>query len=253
LESADSVPVIPGQTYFVKIHLTNPFDIEFNHFRSNYDYYPNGQAYMGVPGGGLAAQPGNDLVGYIIGATTNIIEEPPVLMAAASRRLHGAAGQHDIDCPLSGTSAVEPRMNGQEPQMVLTFDKDIEAVDGMPDCSEVAITGGSCSSATLIGNQMIIDMTYDNNACVTVAVTGIRGAGGGPALTGDNDVQVLARQGNVDLNTSINVLDLQQVKNNLFQPVSGGNFINDVNCDGMLNVLDLQMTKNNLFTTATCP
>lgn len=255
LEGGESVPVVSGQTYFVKVRLSVPADDSFNHFRTNYNYYPGGHAFrMLTPGSALLSASGSDLVGYIIGATTgDVPPEPPVLTAAASRRLHGAAGEYDINCPLSGPVAVEPRMNGQEPQMVLTFDKDIEAMDGVADCSEVAVTNGSCSGAMIVGNQMVIDMTYNNNACVTVAVTDIRGAGGGPALSGDNDVQVLVRQGNVNRDGDVNVIDLQDVKNHVFETVGGANFVYDVDADGQLNVVDLQETKNNLFTTATCP
>jgi hypothetical protein len=136
--------------------------------------------------------------------------------------------------------------------MVLTFDQPIEAEDGTADCSEVSVTNGSCSGVTISGSMMTIDMTYDNNACVTVAVTGIQGAGGGQALSGDNDVQVLVRQGNVNGDADVNVIDLQDVKNNVFQTVGQANFIYDVNADGDINVIDLQETKNNVFTTASC-
>jgi len=255
LEGGESVSVVYGQTYFVKVRLSVPANDSFNHFRTNYNYYPGGHAFrMLTPGSALLSVSGSDLVGYIIGATTgDVPPEPPMLTAAASRRLHGAAGEYDINCPLSGPVAVEPRMNGQEPQMVLTFDKDIEAMDGVADCSEVAVTNGSCSGAAIVGDQMVIDMTYNNNACVTVAITGIRGAGGAPALAGDNNVQVLVRQGNVNSDGDVNVIDLQEVKNHVFETVGGANFVYDVDADGQLNVVDLQETKNNLFTTATCP
>jgi hypothetical protein len=45
---------------------------------------------------------------------------------------------------------------------------------------------------------------------------------------------------------------LQDVKNKVFQTVDGSRFIYDVNCDGEINVIDLQETKNNVFTAASC-
>jgi hypothetical protein len=257
LEGDDSVPVVPGQTYFAKIRLSVPPNDAFNHFRTEADYHPGGQAFrMLTLGGALLSESGSDLVGYVVGATTgDIVEEPPVLVGAGSSRLHGITG-YPIELPIAGPPATEPRMNGQEPRLGLIFDKPIEAADGTIDCGEVNITNGTCHDVFFSGSNdkaLIIDMTFDNNACVTVAVTGIRGAGGGPAMVGDNDVQILVRQGNVNGDGDVNVIDLQDVKNHVFQPVDGTNFMYDVDTDGQINVVDLQVTKNNLFTDAACP
>jgi hypothetical protein len=73
------------------------------------------------------------------------------------------------------------------------------------------------------------------------------------SLIGDTDVQILVRQGNVNGDNAVNVIDLQEVKNHIFQQVDSMNFIYDVNVSGdQLNVLDLQETKNNLFASASC-
>ena len=95
---------------------------------------------------------------------------------------------------------------------------------------------------------MTIDMTFNNNTCVIVEVNGIAGAGSGLPLTGDNDIQLIVHQGNVNSDNDVNVIDLQDVKNHVFQAVDATTCTYDVNCDGQINVIDLQETKNNVFT-----
>lgn len=182
-----------------------------------------------------------------------VVADPPVLASAVSRRVHGGNGTFDIDVPLSGF-AVEPRQNGQTgSQTVLTFDKAVEATDGAPNCGqEIIVTGGTCTGVTISGAEVRVDMTFNKNACVRVAASGIRAAGGGPAMTGDNDVLILTHEGNVNQVTGVNILDLQAIKNVLNAPLAAGNFMNDVTVSGSINILDLQACKNNLLQGATC-
>ena len=170
-----------------------------------------------------------------------------VLVSAASRRQH-APGAFDLNAPLAGTPVNEPRMNGEAPRMILTFSATPVATDGSIGCGEeVVVNHGTCYGTSVSGNDLIVDMTFDNNACVTVTLFNLVG------LIGDTDVQVLVRQGNVNGDDAVNVIDLQEVKNHIFQPVDAANCIYDVDVSGdQLNVVDLQETKNNLFTSASC-
>jgi len=170
----------------------------------------------------------------------------PRLIAAASRRTHGSAGVFDLDLTLEGDPTVEPRYDGDHPQLALTFDDNIVSSGPCP-CSEVDVTNGSCLNVSTFGPQLIVDMTYDSNACVTISVDEVRSAGSGLEIWGDGDVQVLAWPGNVNADDSVNVINLQDIKNNIFMDVDATRFLYDVNADGTINVVDLQETKNNLF------
>jgi hypothetical protein len=172
----------------------------------------------------------------------------PRLIAGVSRRQHGGVGSFGLSLALQGPVAVEPRTNGDGPQLVLSFDLDVEAIDGTADCSEVTVTNGTCQAVSIAGDEMTIDMTFHNNTCVNVEVNGIAGAGGGLALVGDNDVRLTVHQGNVNGDDAINVVDLQDVKDHLFESVDATTCIYDINCDGQINVIDLQETKKNVFT-----
>jgi len=180
------------------------------------------------------------------------IEDPPMLVSAVSRRLHGSSGTFDLDLPIDVAVATEPRMNGTQPQMIITFDRDVEAADGVPDCNDVTITNGTCHGVSIAGSELVINMTYDNNTCVEVAPSGIRTAGGGQSVPEWSAVFLYVWQGNVNAHDTVNVIDLQDVKNRVFQSVDETTFLYDVNADGQINVVDLQETKNNLFSELSC-
>jgi len=63
---------------------------------------------------------------------------------------------------------------------------------------------------------------------------------------------VLTHQGNVNGDPDVNVIDMQEVKNHIFEPVNESTFLYDINADGSINVIDLQDTKNNIFASASC-
>jgi hypothetical protein len=161
----------------------------------------------------------------------------PALTSARSRRAHGAAGAFDIAASTVGGTATEPRAEGSAPQMVLTY----SAPPTNPGCGGLIIINGICTGTSVSGNDLIVNTTFNLNACVQVT------AGAGTAA-------IRAHQGDVTGDGNVNLLDLQEIKTGLFQPVSAANFKSDVNADGSLNLLDLQATKTNLFQSAEiCP
>ena len=100
---------------------------------------------------------------------------------------------------------------------------------------------------------MTVNMTFNNNSCAKLALNGIRGLNNGPGLIGDNNLELVVQQGNVNGNAGVNILDLQAIKNRLNQALSANTFIYDVTVNGTINILDLQATKNNLNQAAACP
>jgi len=182
-------------------------------------------------------------------------EPGPVLLRGESYRSHGSYGSFFINLPVSGNPAIEPRQNGNWANMILRFDMDIEAEDGFFECGdEIYVTNGDCIAITPATDSLTIRMNFDRNACVYVEVNGVRTLGGGPALEGDNDIEVICHEGDVNQDGNVNVIDLQDIKNRIFQITTAKNFLYDVDVSGgTLNVIDLQETKNNLFTTVTCP
>jgi hypothetical protein len=149
--------------------------------------------------------------------------------------------------PLANAAAIEPRQSGAAPKLVLDFTTPPVAIDGSINCGqEIQITNGSCTSVAISGKSLVIDASFNRNACVTAAVANLID------LTGDTDVQFVTLEGDVATGPGVNLLDLQAVKSVLFQPVAPGSFLSDVNVDGSINLLDLQVIKGNLFTAAGC-
>lgn len=160
----------------------------------------------------------------------------PTLLDAVSRRRHGVANDFDIVLTPNGAPSVDPRANGANPRTVFRYDNPPNNVG----CGGVTVINGTCTGTSVVGNDLEIAMTFDHNACVEVTLAG-------------DTVQVLTRQGDVDASGATNILDLAQLKNQLFQPVAGGTFRFDVDCSNTINILDLAVTKNNLFAAVACP
>ena len=143
---------------------------------------------------------------------------PPVipnLIAAASRRHHGDSGAFDLPLALEGATTIEPRQDGTRPQLVMTFD----GTPTGPGCQGVTVVNGQCHATDVVGQQLVIDMTFNANACISVTV-------------GDDTVELIAQQGNVNGDAHVNVLDLQAIKTRLLQNVDESRFIYDVNTSG---------------------
>jgi hypothetical protein len=157
------------------------------------------------------------------------------LVRAASRRLHGSCGPFDLPIPTDGSVVVEPRMNGTRPQMVLEY----MTMPDDPGCGSVSIVNGTCLGTSVLGHDLIIDMTYNLNACVEVTVA-------------EDTLRVLTHTGNVNDDPWVNVLDLQECKNEVFEPIDSFNFLCDIDTNCHFNVIDLQRIKNQLFTSPTC-
>lgn len=180
----------------------------------------------------------------------------PQLIRAASRRTHGAAGTFDIEVVLGvGTKpAFEPRQNGTAAQFVLEFNTPVEATDGAINCGqEVVVTNGTCQSIVLTGERLAVNCTSNKNACVVLSLSGLRGENQGLPMTGESQLRVLTREGDVDASGTVNILDLQAIKLRLNQILAADNFKYDVTCNGQINILDLQAVKVNLNQAAACP
>jgi hypothetical protein len=176
----------------------------------------------------------------------------PSLDSAVSRRRHGEVGTFDLELSTRSASTIDPRMGGDASQIVLRFTQDIRSVDGVADCSEVMVTNGTCLGGSIEGAEFLIDLSFENNTCVEVAVDGIVGVPSNRPSRWSGTTGFMSHVGNVDDTVWVDILDLQTIKNHLFNPLGEPNFRYDINLDGRINVLDLQEAKNNAFVPAGC-
>ena len=176
---------------------------------------------------------------------------PPTLLSAASRKTHGGAGTFDLNLNLNGvpSATIEPRAGGPS-QLVFTFNTPMAAADGTLDATEFTLTNATFVSANIVGSNLTLNLTnVVDQTTVTVVMNGLTDLSGN-ALSGTNAVIVRGLYGDVNQNGSVNVVDMQRVKNNMLQGLTAANFLCDVNCNGGINVVDLQQIKNNLLHTA---
>lgn len=176
---------------------------------------------------------------------------PPTLSTVASRK---ATASGTFDLPLTiGTPAVatvEPRAGGPS-QLIFNFSEPITtATNGTtPAASNFTISNATFSSASISGGTLTLNLTAAvDHTVVTVGLVGIQDLAGN-ALSGSSGLSVRSLVGDVDQNQSVDVFDLQGVKNHLLQTTNASNFLFDVDNSGTVDVFDLQAVKNNLFQT----
>jgi hypothetical protein len=163
----------------------------------------------------------------------------PTLVSVVSRKLHGAAGNFDVDLtpPASG---IECRSGGANSDytMVFTFSNPVTS------CG-VASSGTASSGPN--PNQCTVQLTGVPNAQYkTVQLTGVI----------DNNAQAVNASGtmgllvgDVNANKVVSNTDVSAVKAQVAASVTSSNFRNDVNANGVISNTDVSVTKAQVGTT----
>lgn len=172
----------------------------------------------------------------------------PTLRSVVSRRFHGARGAMDLPLSLSAaesSATIEPRLGA--PVLVFTFDEPLTAEDGRLDASEFLVTNAAFGSAMFdpAGAAFTLTLTdVRDRAAVTVTFAGLVDAAGN-AVAGDSDVSVRTLAGDVNGNGVVNELDYLLIRRALFRPVTGENFLADLDLDGTVDAFDLLHARKN--------
>jgi len=177
----------------------------------------------------------------------------PTVVGAVSRKSHGAAGEFDLDLPLDGGLFAfgEGRLGGVS-ELVVAFSEPVFAADGVADESEVSVSVGVVQNVGLAGDQMTVQLSgVAETTCLAVAFAGLVDADGNPMLGPRFSFCVLA--GDVNGDGTVDLLDLEQIRDQLNQPVTADSVRADVNTDGQVNIFDLVAVRNRLDATGPCP
>jgi hypothetical protein len=165
----------------------------------------------------------------------------PTVQSAVSRKVHGGAGNFDINLPLvpiSGAVGIEDRTGAVAGahQMIVTF-------PGAVTLSGVSVTSGT-GSATFSGS---------GTAVITINLTGVTNAQRlGVTLTNVNNgtatgnvfVPMGVLSGDTNGNGSVNAGDVGQTKGQSGAVIGAGNFRTDVNSNGAINAGDVSVVKS---------
>ncbi len=153
---------------------------------------------------------------------------PVQAVSAVSRKTHGAAGDFDIDLPLSGGRGIESRGTSGSYKIVFTF-------PGPVTFSGASVTSGTASSATPLAsapNEVTVDLNgVLNGQTITVTLLNVN--------DGKNTNNVAVRMGiltgDVNGDGFVNTGDTLQTRNRSGQSTDATNFRSDVNTDGVVN------------------
>ena len=178
---------------------------------------------------------------------------PATLMSAVSRKVHGGAGNMDINMPLTGTTGVECRSGGatNDFTVVATFANNV-TVNGSPQAQVTSGTGcvgtaGTCDpngAVTVSGNVVTIPLTtVADQQTINITLNGVNTASAEPAV---NVMMPMSRLlGDTNGNRIVNATDISQTKGQIGQAVTNSNFRTDVNANGAINAGDASLVKTN--------
>jgi uncharacterized delta-60 repeat protein len=165
---------------------------------------------------------------------------PLQLSWAVSRKNHGAAGNFDVDLPISGQPGVECRTGGAGGNHTLVFTFNNQIVSG--NASVTSGTGNVSGSPSVSGNTMTVNLTGVTNVqTLTVTLSGVTDQFS--QVLPDTPVSVKMLIGDTTGNGSVNASDVGQSKSQIGQPVTAMNFRADVNVSGAINGTDVAIVK----------
>jgi hypothetical protein len=162
------------------------------------------------------------------------------LTSTVSRKTHGAAGDFDIDLPLTGEPGVECRSSGGNHTLVITFSNPM--VTG--NASVTSGTGTVAGSPTFSGNTMTVNLTGVTDVqMITVTLSGVTDVFS--QVLSDTAISMNMLTGDTNANKSVNSADIAQTKGQSGLPVTAANFRTDVNVSGAISAADIAQVKAN--------
>jgi len=161
------------------------------------------------------------------------------VVSAVSRKTHGAAGDFDVDLPLSGEPGVECRTGGANGShtIVVTFTNNIAS-------GNAAITEGTGNiiGAPINNNTMTINLiNVDDIQKITVALTNVTDTFA--QVLPNTNVSMNVLMGDATGNKSVNATDITLAKTKPGQVVDASNFREDVTVSGDINASDISAIK----------
>jgi hypothetical protein len=163
---------------------------------------------------------------------------PLAITTIVSRKTHGAAGDFDVDLPISGAPGVECRSTGGNHTFVFTFTNNV--VSG--NASVSAGTGNVSGNPTISGNTMTVNLTGVTDVQQIAVTTSNVTDSFGQTLP-DTAVSANILAGDATGNKSVNSSDVIMTKQQIGAVVDVTNFREDVNANGTLNATDATLVK----------
>ncbi len=155
--------------------------------------------------------------------------------SAVSRKTHGAAGDFDVDLPLSGEPGVECRSGGENGShtIVVTFTNNI-----MSGNAAITEGTGNITGAPIVNNTMTINViNVDDIQKLTVQLSNVMDTFS--QVLADTTVSMNVLLGDATGNKSVNASDVTLAKTKPGEVVGPDNFREDVTASGDINSSDI--------------
>lgn len=168
---------------------------------------------------------------------------PPVsLSSVVSRKTHNAAGDFDVDLPLTGNPGIECRSGGASGDFTLVFTfPNVTSVGGASVTSGAGSVSSSGSGSD--PHQYIVNLTGVTNAqTITVTLTNVSDSTGATSASLSVSMGVLL--GDVTADRTVNSADVSLTKSKSGTAVSASNFREDTTVDGTINSADVSQVKS---------
>ena len=165
---------------------------------------------------------------------------PLATTTAVSRKMHGAAGDFDINLPLSGEPGVECRSGGVNGDYTLIVSFSNNIASGTASVSSG--TGSVMGTPAISGNTMTINLTGVTDVQqVIVSLTGVTDTFGQTLPATPVAMNVLI--GDVNGNKMVNGTDVGITKSSVATPVNASTFRADVIANGSITSTDVGQVK----------
>ena len=165
---------------------------------------------------------------------------PSILpVSAVSRKIHGAAGQFDVDLPVTGAAGIECRTGGANGShtVLISFANTVTV-----GSASVASSDGqaSVSSFAVSGPIVTVNLTNVSNAqTVTMTLTNVSDG----SNLGNVSLPMGILLGDTTGNRAVNSSDVSQTQSQSGQFVTVDNFRTDVTANGAINSSDISVAQ----------
>lgn len=179
-------------------------------------------------------------------------QDPPRLMWAVSRKMHGPGRIFDLPLLLSGSGfSVEPRQDGPT-SLLFKFNRPLVPSDGVWD-TELSISAGRLTALAAVSDTVVVELAdVPDSHCLKASFAGLVDHMGVP-LQGDTGVRFGVLLGDVNGDGQVASGDISLSRGASGQIVGAQNFRLDINLDGVLASGDISQVKKQSGRFVSCP
>jgi hypothetical protein len=161
-------------------------------------------------------------------------------VSAVSRKTHGAAGDFDVNLPVTGSAGIECRTGGPNGNhtVIISFANAVSV-----GSASVASSDGQAmvSSFSVNGALVTVNLTKVTNIqTITISLTNVSDG----SNIGNVSLPMAVLEGDTTANRAVNSSDISQTQSQSGQEVTSDNFREDVTVNGLINSSDIAVVQS---------